>query len=179
VATADNIAGEYVDEVLKEWAPYVVGILREALKARGLILTEDLYDSFKWDLMKATAAGVAEARLSFRTHGRWRDMRTIRNFKQPPVDVIMEEFVKQIGVSKFKYIPGYENSRNVPVDSRVMRRIAWGISRGILKKNTTKARKWYSKNFYGAVETLIENLMAKYQLATSETVVNNLNDGNQ
>ena len=161
---------DYIDSVLQEWAPYVVQVLHEGIRRRNLVLTQDLYQSLRWELLRATAGMVATGKLFFRTHGRWKDMRTIRNGKQPPIDVIIQEFVQKVGVSNFKYVPGYKAGQTVPTDSIAMRRIAWGISRSIAGKKQTAAKKWYSKNFYGAVNVLIEKMMTSAQNKAATTI---------
>jgi hypothetical protein len=165
---------DYIDAVLQEWAPTVVQALHEGIKQRGLLLTDDLYRSLRWEILKATSGMVATAKLSFRTHGRWRDMKTIRNGKQAPVDAIIEEFVRKVGVNNFKFVPGYTKGGAVPTDDIAIRRIAWGISKGMLKRNQTKARKWYSKNFYGAISVLIDKLMGSAQNKAAETITKGL-----
>lgn len=168
MAAIDN-ANEKIDQVLQEWAPYVVQILAAAIEKRKLLLTEDLLHSFRWDLLKATADSVAQGRLYFKTHGRWKDMRTIRNQHQPPVDALIQDFVKKVGISKFKYVPGYK-SGSIPSENIAMRRIAWGISKGLLKRNTSAARKWYASNFYNAVNVLIEKLLTNYQQVSGDAL---------
>ena len=154
---------DYIDSVLQEWTPFVLQILHEGINQRNLLLTEDLYRSLRWEVIKATAGMVASAKLSFRMHGRWKDMRTIRNGKIPPIQTIIDEFVQKVGVGNFTYVPGYTAGKTIPSDSIAMRRIAWGISVSLAKKKQTVAKKWYSKNFYGAVNVLIERLMASTQ----------------
>lgn len=169
-------ANERIDQVLQEWAPAVVQILTAAIQKKKLVLTEDLVRSFRWEILKATADSVAQGKLYFKTHGRWKDMRTIRNQKQAPIQAIEEDFVNKIGLSNFKYVPGYKNSRFIPSESIAMRRIAWGISKGMLKKHQSAARKWYASNFYGTINTLIEMLMVNYQQVTGDALTQPLKD---
>lgn len=163
---------EYINAVLQEWAPFVLQVLHEGISKRKLVLTQDLYQSLRWELLRATAGMVATGKLFFRTHGRWKDMRTIRNGKQPPINAIIEEFVQKIGVSNFKYVPGYKAGKTVPTDSVAMRRIAWGISRSLANKKQTAAKKWYAKNFYGTINVLIEKLMASTQNKATDSIKN-------
>jgi hypothetical protein len=154
---------DYIDSELQEWTPFVIEVLHKGISQRNLLLTEDLYRSLRWEVLKATAGMVATAKLSFRMHGRWKDMRTIRNGKQLPVQVIIDEFVQKLGVSNFRYVPGYTAGKTIASDSIAMRRIAWGISKSLAKQKQTAAKKWYSKNFYGAVNVLIDKLMTSTQ----------------
>ena len=170
----EQAEADYIDAVLQEWAPYVIQVLHESIKNRNLVLTQDLYQSLRWELVRATAGMVAHGKLFFREHGRWKDMRTIRNGKQAPVDAIIEEFVQKVGVSNFKYIPGYKAGKTIPTDNVAMRRIAWGISRSLARKNKTTAKKWYAKRFYGTINVLIEKLMAGAQNNASKTIQESL-----
>lgn len=170
---ATDEANEFIDEVLREWAPFVISQLHATIQQQKLILSEDLLKSLRWELTRATVGSVAKAQLYFRMHGRWRDMKIIRGYKQPPVDIILKEFVETLGISNFKYVPGYKSGR-FPTDNRALRRIAWGISRKIQLKSQTAARKWYAKKFYGTINVLIEGLMGKYQQVASDTLTKNI-----
>ncbi|WP_126244138.1 hypothetical protein [Chitinophaga rhizosphaerae] len=159
---AVELANQHINDVLSSWSKDVTLILQRAIRERGLVLTEELVRSLHWELIKASEGQVAQARLGFRLHGRWRDMRTIARYRRPPVEVILQDFVARLGTGAFKYIPGYAPGR-VPTESVALRRLAWGISSGILKRKQTAARKWYSKNFYSSINSLLESLLVKYQ----------------
>lgn len=161
---------EFIDQVLQEWTPLVIEVLHKGIEQRNLVVTQELYRSLRWQIVKASAGFVATASLYFDSAGRWKDMKTYRRGKVPPIDAIAEEFVKAIGVSNFKFVPGYTRGKTIPTDSIAIRRIAWGIAIGMNKKKGTTAKKWYSKNFYGTINTLLEKLMAGAQDKVSDTI---------
>lgn len=166
---------DFINEVLQEWAPTVIEVLHKGIEQRKLVVTDQLYRSLRWEIVKASAGMIASAKLHFDSAGRWKDMKTYRRGKIAPIESIMEEFVKTIGVSGFKYVPGYTSGKTVPTDSNALRRIAWGIAISMNKKKGTSAKKWYSKNFYGTINSLLEKLMASAQEKTIQSVKDSFN----
>ena len=78
----------------------------------------------------------AEFTIGFAGYGRFKDMRQLLYEKMPPIEA-MEEFVKEVGLEKFGYVPGYLLNAKYRVlhitDSRAINRIAWGIAVSRLK----------------------------------------------
>jgi len=165
-----------INEVLEEWSQLSLAQLMTSLDAAGLELTEDLMNSLRVEVRKAAAGELAKANFYFRMHGRFKDMRTVygsysgswRQKGFAPVQV-MEDFIKKVGLEKFKYIPGYKMG-NIPSENIAVRRLAWGIAIGRAKKNTIKAKKWYAKTFYSQITPLMEKLGAAARERTAAQI---------
>jgi hypothetical protein len=175
---ADDV--DFINAVLEDWSTLTLGDLQASVRAAGLELTEDLYNSLRVEVVKATAENIASAKFYFRMHGRMKDMRTVysnfnaswRQSGYPPISAI-EEFIKKTGLEKFKFIPGYKMG-TMPTESNAIRRLAWGISIGIGKRNTVKAKKWYAKTFYSQLNPLLEELGRAAREKTAQTIKENL-----
>jgi len=157
---------DIINEVLEEWSQQTINLLRASIDKAGLNLTKDLYNSLRVEVIKATAEGLAGARFYFQLHGRYKDMKTTYsrfngNTGFPPVAEI-EEFVKKTGLENFKYIPGYKMG-TVPSESIAIRRLAWGIAKGMGKRKTTKPQRWYAKTFYKQIDPLIDKVANYYR----------------
>jgi hypothetical protein len=152
---------DIINEVLEDWSELTLDLLKASVEKAGLELTKDLLNSLRVEVVKAAAGDLARANFYFQLHGRFKDMKTtyshysgLKGF--PPVKEI-EEFIKKTGLEQFKYIPGYKPGK-VPAENVAIRRLAWGISKGIAKRKTVKAKKWYAKTFYKQITPLMEQL---------------------
>lgn len=116
----------------------------EAIRKQGLILESELVDSFRSAM--ANRADVIAAEISFMYYGRYKDMKQLDwTATMPPVDV-MEKYINKVGLGRFAWIPGYEDSNAVPVRTVAVKRLAWAISNSF--KNRSVKRKqgsWYNK----------------------------------
>lgn len=157
--TPENIQ-DFINDQLGNWSENVRRVLMENVKKKRLELSGDLLNSFDYQVQKATSDTLASMHLFFEDHGRHKDMRALVYTKQPPVEA-MEEFVRKVGLSKFKYVPGY-NGR-MPAENIAIKRIAWGIAKGRLKFYKHKPKRWFAKSFYGQINLLIEGLLNGYQ----------------
>lgn len=159
----------WLQEQLGDWAANTRLILTERLRKQKVVLTEDLIRSIEYQVVKASEEKVNSVRLAFEDYGRHKDMRNLFYTQQPPVDV-MEQFVRKVGLGKFKYVPGYKSMSSVPSESVAVRRIAWGIARGRLKNYKHKPKKWFAKTFYGQINVLIDTLLEGYQEGAIENI---------
>lgn len=164
-----------VERELRDWSAYVLLVLARKMTAAKLVLTGDLLRSLHAQFIQGSA-GLATARLIFEDAGRIRDMRRLNYSKQTPIDVI-EAYVKQIGLSKFKYVPGYKKGTFPLTQSIAINRIAWGIAVSRTQENRIRRKPWFNKTFYSQIDTLIDDLSAAYSQAASEAITDNLNNG--
>src|SRR5262245_23885885 len=108
---ADNTNMNFINEVMQHWSESTISLLTQSIEKAHLELTDDLLRSLRVVIVEAAANRLAHAQFYFRMHGRFKDMRTVyRNYSNawhqtgfPPVEEI-EEFIKKVGVEKFKYI---------------------------------------------------------------------------
>ncbi|AHM62295.1 hypothetical protein D770_20230 [Flammeovirgaceae bacterium 311] len=168
--TTDQIEA-YIKAELGDWSANVSRLLAENVEKKKLTLTKGLQQSFEEQVQDASGKILGRVIFVFSDHGRHHDMRNLLYTKQPPVEA-MEEFVRKLGVSKFKYVPGYKEGK-IPSESIAVKRLAWAISKGRLKSYRHKPRKWFAKQFYGQINVLIGRLIEGYQ----ESLVNQAKTG--
>ncbi len=156
-----------LDEEVGDYAARALGLLTQAIQAKGLVLTEELLHSLRTEVVGATAQHVAQMGVLFEQYGRIKDMKGISRTKAPPIEEI-EAYVKKVGLSHFDYIPGYTERSNVsPVSSLAINRIAWGIARAKLRDNAqVKPKSWFSKTFYSSINSFIDAVTSRYLVAT-------------
>lgn len=155
---------EAIADVLAAWVEYAIRALKENLRKKKLVFTEELEQSLKFDISEIVD-GVGGAKLDLKNYGRFRDMKRL-TFKGPANFEAIREWVESIGIQKFKFVPGYDPSkrtvRRVPVTSRAMNRIAWGVAWGRFRKFKHRRKQWLNKYFYGpVVARLVEALIEK------------------
>ena len=156
-----------LDEELGDYAARALALLAAAIQAKGLVLTEDLLDSLSSQVVAASAEHVASMGVLFHQYGRIKDMKGISRTKAPPIEAL-EEYVKKVGLSKFEYIPGYTaRSKVLPISSRAINRIAWGLARAKLRdKDEVKPKTWFAKTFYQSINRFIDAVTTRYVAAT-------------
>jgi hypothetical protein len=153
-----------IDEILSAWTEFAIRKLRENLRKKRMVFSADLEASLKFQISQANAQGLSTALLTMRDHGRFRDMRQLKYTRPAPGNPILD-WVQKIGISKFRYIPGYNPAerrvRRVPVASIAMNRIAWGIAWGRFTQGKVRRKQWLNKYFYGPlVGELIDQVVA-------------------
>ncbi|MVN75826.1 hypothetical protein GO988_05755 [Hymenobacter sp. HMF4947] len=156
-----------LDEEVGSYAAKALQLLAAAVQAKGLVLTEELLNSLRTEVVGATAQHVAVMGVLFEQYGRIKDMKGLNRTKAPPIEEI-EAYVKKVGLSHFDYIPGYtDRSKVSPVSSRAINRIAWGIARAKLRDNAqVRPKSWFSKTFYKSINGFIDAVTTRYKAAT-------------
>lgn len=152
---------EWVNGELGDWGKNVRIALMESIRKQNLQLSGELINSLEFQVQAAAENKLAHVFFSFQDYGRHKDMRSLVYTKQAPVEA-MEEFVRKVGLSNFKYVPGYTAGR-MPSEDIAIKRIAWGISKGRLNAYKHKPQKWFAKRFYGQINLLITRMLEGYQ----------------
>jgi hypothetical protein len=160
---------KFIIEELGDWQHNVTRLLQESVRKNKLTLTDELLNSFEHEV-KSHAGDMVQGLLSFRGYGRIKEMSRLVYTRQPPVEK-MEEYVEKVGVSKFKYVPGYK-AGHIPHESIAVKRIAWGLARRKFIDNKHKPKRWFAKQFYREVNILVTNLMIGYQEAIANSTTN-------
>jgi hypothetical protein len=133
--------------VIEDMTRDAVHYFEKAVEAKGMTLTDELKNSFKYEITAASGNLLASATISFEGYGRLLDMKTLR-WQGPANLEAMEEFVDKIGVDKFAYVPGYEKSGKIPTANIAVRRIASGIAWQRYKisgLSQGKTKMWYTR----------------------------------
>jgi hypothetical protein len=157
-----------LDEEVSDYAARALGLLTQAIEAKGLVLTEELLNSLRTQVVSATAQHVASMGVAFEQYGRIKDMKGINRTKAPPIEEI-EAYVKKVGLSHFDFIPGYtDRSKVSPASSTAINRIAWGNAQ-------VKPKSWFSKTFYQSINSFIDAVTSRYVAATGTHMAATLN----
>jgi len=118
--------------------------MQRKLQAAGFVLTSELLNSLHHQSVIVGRELYAEFSIGFQGYGRFKDMRQLLYSKLPPIDVL-EDYVRQLGLEKFKYVPGYLLNANYRVlhipDNRAINRIAWGIATNRMRFGVKRSRK--------------------------------------
>lgn len=169
-----------LEEILAAWVEYAIRSLQENLKKKKMLVTEDLERSLKMR-MSRVVDGTGFAQLDLNIYGRFRDMKPRKYSGPANFDAILE-WVKKIGIDKFKYVPGYDESKRkvnrVPTTNLAMNRIAWGVAWGRYVKFKSRRKQWLNKLFYGPLQNqLIESIMEVTGRNTVTILTEELNEG--
>ena len=177
--------------------------LRKAVDLKNVKLTEELFKSFKAELIKEAAAAQQGVMLSFRLYGRLKDMNHVeyKGFRQavnkgkkygktnpdhdldeaPELVRGMYGMIKKLGLSHFKFLPGYttNGSRRMPTTNMMMYRLAWTLSIDRFRKGRSKNKT--SKGWYNKAKGTMTNkgtaiLVDKISRMTADVVGRSLND---
>jgi hypothetical protein len=162
-----------VSRTLESWYREVYSKLKAAMDSRGLVLTGSLQSSLSADIHAAAGDIKGQLKLYFEDYGRFQDMKHRYTGKMPPISVMLE-YVRKIGIDKFKYVPGYPvgvfpvgttKSKYGSGNRIAENRIAWGLAMSrVAPKNAGRTygkKKWYAKTFYSSIDSLIVALLEK------------------
>jgi len=147
MATTVHLTQEQFERVATDVVGIIVAeammTMQRRLQAAGYVLTGDLLNSLHHQSVIVGRDLYAEFSIGFAGYGRFKDMRQLLYGKMPPIDM-MEEFVRNVGLEKFSYTPGYlkdaKRRVNIP-DNRAVNRIAWGVAINRIKMGVKGGRK--------------------------------------
>jgi hypothetical protein len=175
-----NETEEYHQAVLDVATGFLEGFIRDAIKrakARGLSVTGKTISSIFGQITELDKAGRIDISIGYNLAGKFRDIKALRYKKQAPVEDL-EEFVRIVGVDKFKFIPGYQNSNRVPTQDEAIKRIAWGIAMSRLKR-PAYGKPWMLNTLFRAkVNRLTTMLIEATGTATIKIFQTQLNQEN-
>ncbi|WP_375418113.1 hypothetical protein [uncultured Hymenobacter sp.] len=160
-----------LDEEVGNYAARALALLSAAIQAKGLVLSEQLLQSLRSEVVAASAQHVASMGIAFEQYGRIRDMKGLNRTKAPPIEEI-EKFVRKVGLARFDYIPGYtDRSKVSPTSSMAINRIAWGIARAKLRdKSEVRPKRWFAKTFYASINRFIDAVTTRYAAQTGQHI---------
>ena len=164
-----NYSAEFqriLDEELGNYAARALAELAASIQKKGLVFTEELLQSLRSEVVAASARHVASMGIAFEQYGRIRDMKGISRSKAPPLEVI-EKYVEKVGIDKFNYVPGYRYGQFPLTKAVAINRIAWGLSRAILRdQSQVRSRPWFAKTFYKSINRFIDAVTTRYAAQT-------------
>ena len=147
--------------IIEDMTREAVHYFEKSVEASGMMLTDELKDSFKYEITAASGSLLASATISFEGYGRLKDMKTLR-WQSPANLTAMEDFVKKVGVDKFAFVPGYEKTGKIPTANIAMRRIAAGLAWHRFKISTVpnaKSKMWYTRTLNDFVNVSRRKMM--------------------
>jgi len=155
---------ELLQTILTEWAINFVAEQKKNVANSRIKDKEELIRSFNSSLAKVTADAVGVVFISFRSSGRYQDMRRLKHTKgslgaEGLQDI--KKWIQDIGISSFT--SRYKRRRGKKAaksTNRMLNDIAWGIMKGQKKKRRRKP--WYNKKRERQFDFLIRNLSAGY-----------------
>ena len=155
-----------LDEELGNYAARALAELAAAIQKQGLVLTEELLQSLRSEVVAASVRHVASMGIAFEQYGRIRDMKGINRSAAPPLAEI-EDYVKKVGIDKFDYVPGYRHGQFPLTKAVAINRIAWGIARARLRDNSqVRPKAWFAKTFYSSINRFIDAVTTRYAAQT-------------
>jgi hypothetical protein len=155
-----------LDEEVADYGERALGLLAQAIQAKGLVLSEELLNSLRTQVVGATAQHVASMGVLFEQYGRIKDMKGISRTRAAPIEEL-EEYVKKVGVSHFHYVPGYKYGQFPLASKTAINRIAWGLARaGLRDKTQVRPKSWFAKTFYSSINGFIDAVTSRYVAAT-------------
>ncbi len=156
---------EMVKESLDLWSHYTISVFKEKMVKQKIVFTEQTLNSLQAQVMNGSGEITGKMLLSFLEAGRFKDMKQLTYKKMPPIEVF-EDYIKQVGISKFSYVPGYKNGQFPTSQSKAINRIAWGIAKNRENNYAHKPARWYNITFKSAYNRLIDSILTDYQNAT-------------
>lgn len=171
----DNQAfSKEIHEEVQRWVVALFAVFKANIAAKKLQLTGELKDSFQSFVTQNAQQLATKLQVKFAQQGRFQDMRAVTYTKRPPLDV-MEDFVREVGLGAFDYVPGYNDRFPISQD-KAIRRIAWGIRESFFQKGQILQKKrWrYAKSFYAEVSDLRDRLQILLLDHTAKFTTSNL-----
>lgn len=164
------------------------------LNQRNIKLTGELQNAFRNYQINMVEKMAGYVEFSFKQYGRFKDLRYVEYRNQwlapgnngkkydtanpYPDDSLpdsvqgMIKYIEMVGgLSKFKFIPGYEKSGSQPLTSRAIKRLAWTLTAHRLKLGKARQKKtegWYIKG----IMALRKQVVPEITLAVTQWLVN-------
>lgn len=139
----------FIQEELVQLAQVFIRERVASLKARKIVASADLVNSFAYELNSQAKAEAVELLMAFEEHGRFIDMRRLKpptEFGNPYIN-LLEEWIRKRGWEQ-KFIDGFMRRRKLrQVPKNVLNMIAWGIA---IKRSNGKFRR---KRWWNAPKT--------------------------
>lgn len=134
-----------IAEMLGEVSREALQNFERAIESKRLIFTDELKQSFDFSIMQGAEEIASE--ITFRSYGRFKDMKKITYLESRKSIEAIAYFVEKTGVEKFAWVPGYEGKAASSVKD--INRIAWAISRSkkrAIDINRSYRGTWYNEN---------------------------------
>lgn len=151
-------------EVMAEYQVKLNDTLKNALLKKKFKASGKTLNSLKILLEQRSGSALTDIVVEFETHSRFHDMRNLRlQGRRIPLKPLTE-WVEEIGLEKFKYVPGVKH-KPIGEVKNAAQRIAYGIATHKQRLGKHRVRQWYNRNVYkiifgenGLLEDLTDHL---------------------
>ena len=158
---------EFINDVLLQFCEELIAQRIENVKKEKAVASQELINSYAFEIRKATMDQAALAMIAFEDKGRYLDMKRLSRNQLIPISAL-EKWIEDVGLNAFKRLPRGLNGRSPKNSRELMNRLAWGIAIG--KKGKRKKRKKLARGMGSLVQELIVELAAGYQDRTIEDI---------
>ena len=131
----DLLSNPVFARILQDYVNRAEVVFRREVQAQGKVLTGEMLQSIKATAIER-GTGFIQASVHFDMILRLKDLKSLNFTRTPPI-AAMREFVEQVGINNFAYIPGYKNGIR-PTDAIAVNRVAWGIKSQIKREPNVK-----------------------------------------
>jgi hypothetical protein len=168
-----------IHSVMQEWTETTIAQLKKAIADKDIELTGNLKQSLEAVVSGPSENIAAKISMIFATYGRFHDMRY--RHKMPPT-AAMYQFIQKVGLSNFKFVPGYkkeitpigvsQNTKKLNAEEYVMKRIARAIAYSRLKKDwqENKRKEWWNITINRNIVRLKQLVITKMQQELGEAI---------
>lgn len=171
---------ENLELYITAWLEASIRELKQSALDKKMNVTQETIRSIMGAFQGLSPAAVGEVLISFKNSGRFLDFKKSPDWQKLPPVKELEEWVKKIGLNKFKYIPGYKNSGKRPTDDIAARRIAWGVAIHRYHMGAKRKKPWFAKLFYKKhIAQIIRILVEETGTASVRAITENFGDNNQ
>lgn len=131
-----------LEKIINQWTDEIVPKLKSQLDKKKIFNSGELETSLRAKFAQESSTLSSKILITYALQGKFQDLKRWNFTTQPPVEELTK-WVLQKGLSKFPYIPAYQNSNRSPNTERAARRIAWGIARSWERKGkVTRRNQW-------------------------------------
>ena len=163
------------DELAEDWAKSVYKKLLDEMKKKKLDYSGELQDSLQVVVNKNNDDWPSVT-ISFGNYGRFVEMKNLYYSKHPPIQVL-KDWVASKGISKFKFIPGYQGRKTVPTRDIAISRIAWAVATarrygGVSNQyGKNVRRKVWKQRTLGKAVAHLNHLVAETMATTTQEII--------
>lgn len=146
-------------EELNAFQAIVLQTMQENIAKFNVKASLELLQSIE-ALMLSGNTGIHTLRILFAKYGTATEMQKKYLAKKAGISDL-EKWVENLGINKFKFVPGYANGK-IPTESIAINRIAWGVKMTRkLNRNPQYRKPWFYKPFYSELGALYDRISAR------------------
>ena len=137
-----------LEDLTAAWLETAIRELIQSAKDKKVNVTQETINSIIGSFAGISDQGTGEVLIGFKNSGRFIDFRKSPDWQKFPPIESLADWVMKIGISKFKFIPGYQNIKKPISLQMAARRIAWGVALHRYHLGAKRKRPWFAKLFY-------------------------------